>query len=105
MIFQRAKPPQPPAERRERLDPLAEHDRLLPAGGHFFQIGRQPFELRAFAGGGVEVADLLQPQNQLEDMLDRGRLAHLGQPQHAFVLGQLVGVPLLGREFQIGVAK
>ena len=52
-------------------DPLAEDDRLLAAGRDFFQIGFQPFQLAAGAGGRIEVADLFQPQDQFEDVLDR----------------------------------
>ena len=36
------------AERVERCDPLAEDDRLAAAGGDFFQVGLQPFELASF---------------------------------------------------------
>ncbi len=78
----------------QRLDPLAEHDRLLAAGGHFLQVGLQSFQLAADAGHRIEVADLLESQHQFEHMLDRQCLAHAGQLHDAFVLGRTVGVPL-----------
>ena len=37
--------------------------------------------------------------------MDRCLIAHLRQPQHALVLGQVVGLALLGRQVEIGVAK
>ena len=54
---------------------------LRPLRGDFVQVGLQPFEFRAGAGGRIEIADLLQPQHQLEDVLNGDRLAQLGQPQ------------------------
>ena len=38
-------------------------------------------------------------------MLDRGRVAHLGQPHDAFLLGQAVGLALFGRKLHFGVAE
>ena len=58
----------------QRFDPLAEDDRLASAGGAFFEVGLQPLEFAALAGGRIEVADLLQPQHQLEHVLDRDEL-------------------------------
>ena len=100
MVFQRAESLELLGQPLERADPLAEDDRLAAAGGDFFQVGLEPFELRAGAGGRIEVADLLQPQHQLEDVLDRGRVAQFGQPHHALLLGQPVALALLGRQLQ-----
>ncbi len=61
--------------------------------------------LALWAGGRIEIANLLQPQHQLEDVLDRGRVAHVGQPQHSFFLGHLIRLALLGRQFELGIAK
>ncbi len=96
VIRQRVKRPQALGQRVRRGHPLAEDDRLAAAGHDFFQIGLQPFALRAGPGGRIEIANLLQPQHQLEDVLDRGAVAHFGQPQHAFVFRQLIALALLG---------
>ena len=100
MVLQRPEPPQGLREPPDRAHPLAEDDRLPPAAGDLLQVGLQPLQLRAGPGGGVEVADLLQPQHQLEDVLDGRSLAHLGEADNAFLFGQAIGLALLGREFQ-----
>ena len=48
----------------------------------------------------IEVADLFQPQNQFEDVPDRGPVAHFRQSHDAFVFGQPIAFSLLGREVQ-----
>ena len=87
------------ASRSSVSHPLAEDDRLLAAGGHFFQVGLQPLELGAFAGGRIEVANLLQPQHQLEHVLDRelARPVRVSRSTPSF-FGQVVGLALLRRE-------
>ena len=57
------------------------------------------------AGGRIEIADLLQPQHQLEDVLDRDRFAHFRQADHAVFLGQPIGLALLGDQFERLVAN
>ena len=59
-----------------------------------------PFELHAGAGERIEVANLLQPQNQLEHVPDRGAVAHLGQPHDALFLGKPVAFALFGRQIE-----
>ncbi len=105
VVFQRPKPSQGLREPLDRADPLAEDDRLPPAAGDFFQVGFEPLQLGARSGGRVEVADLLQPQHELEDVLDRRGVAHLRQPHNALFLGQPIGLALFRRQFQIRVAK
>ena len=105
MILQRPESPQGLGEPLDRGHPLAEDDRLASAAGDLLQVGLQPLQLRTGPGGGVEVADLLQPQHQLEDVLDGRALAHLREAHDAFFFGQAIGLALLGREFQLGVAK
>ena len=46
---------------------------LRPLRGHLVEVGFQPLELRAGAGGRIEIANLLQSQHQLEDVADRDR--------------------------------
>ena len=53
---------------------------------------------------GVEIADLLEPEDELEDVADRRRAPHLGQPEDAILLGLSVGFSLFGREFDPFVA-
>ena len=89
----------------ERLHPLAEHDRLSAAGRAFFQVGFQPLQLAARAGGRIEVADLLQPQHQLEHVADRQLVLHFPQPNHALVLRQSIRLGLLRRELHFRIAK
>ena len=105
VILQRLEPLEPPGKLPERLDPLAEHQRLAPAGGHFLQVGLQALQLRAGPGGRIEVADLLQAEHQLEDVLDADQVLHGGQAQDALALGQLVALALLGAQLQLGVAE
>ncbi len=105
VILQRPESPQGLREPLDRRHPLAEDDRLASAAGDLLQVGFEPFQLRAGPGGGVEVADLFQPQHQLEDVLDGRSLAHLGEADDAFLFGQAIGLALLGRKFQLGVAK
>ena len=97
MIFQRAETAELLGQPPQGDDPLAENDGLAAAAGNFVQIGLQPLQLGAGAGGRIEVADLLQPQHELENVADRGGVAQLGQPQHALFFGQPVALPLLGR--------
>ena len=88
MVLQRA-------ERRERLRqhlaaarPTGEDDRLAAAVGDFLHVGEELFELGALAGERVEVADLLQPHHQLEDVLHGDRVAEFVEVDDAVVLGQ-----------------
>ena len=96
MVLQGPEPPQGPGEPPDRAHPLAEDDGLAAAAGDFLDVGLQPLQLRAGPGGRVEVADLLQPQHQLEDVLDGRRLAHLREADDAFLLGQAIRLALLG---------
>ena len=60
---------------------------------------------RTFACNRIEVANLLQPQHQFEDVLDRGSLAQSRQADNAFLFGQAVAFPLLGGKFDVGIAE
>ena len=51
---------EPRGDPLDRVDPLAEHDRLASRGDALLEVGLEPFELRAGSGRRVEVADLLQ---------------------------------------------
>src|SRR5690606_27227182 len=61
VVFERAEAGKRRAELGDRVDPLAEDDRLTAAGGALFEVGFETIELGACAGGGVEVTDLLEP--------------------------------------------
>src|SRR5262249_35286446 len=58
----------------QRLDPLRKDDGLATALGYFGKVGLQALQLGAFAGGGVEVANLFQAHHQLENVLHRDRV-------------------------------
>ena len=104
VILDRAEPTELRSEPPERLHPLAEDERLAAAGLHLLELRREPVEFRALAGGRVEIADLLEPENEFEDVLNRGLPAHVRQPEHPLLLCLAVGLPLLGAEFDLGVA-
>src|SRR4029078_9504130 len=63
VILQRNKTLQLMSQDFQAFHPLAKDDRLFSAGRDFLEVGAQPFELRAFAGDWVEVADLLEAQD------------------------------------------
>src|SRR5262249_686916 len=54
-------------QRLERLDPLREDERLAVAVSDLVHVGQELLELGALAGARVEVANLLEPKEQLED--------------------------------------
>ena len=91
-------------ELAERLDPLAEDERLPAARLHLLEIGLETVELGALAGVGVEIAHLLEPEDELKDMADRRRPPHVGQPEDSILLGLPVGLALFGRELDPFVA-
>ena len=92
------------AEPAERFHPLAEDERLLPTGVDLLEIGLQALELRTLPGEGVEIADLLEPEHQFEDVLNCRLLAQVRKPQHPFLLRPAIGLPLLGCQFDSLVA-
>ena len=104
VILQRAERRQRLGQRLQRLDPLREDDRLAAALGHLRHVGQQLLQLGALAGQRIEVADLLQPHHQLEDVLHRDRVAQLVEMDDALLLGQVVGLALGRRQLQVGVA-
>src|SRR5262245_53453369 len=85
-------------------NPLAEDDCLAPAIDDFFQIGGTLLELGAVSAGWIEVTNLLQPQHELKDMLDRDLTPQLIEPQDALALRHLVALALLCRELDLGIA-
>ena len=56
--------------------------------------------LALVAGQRVEVADLLEPHHQLEDVLHRDRVAQLVEVDDALLLGQVVRLALGRRQLQ-----
>ena len=50
VVFQRIKTLKFGGQFFDRVDPLAEDDRLASTGGAFFEVGFKPVELTAFAG-------------------------------------------------------
>ncbi len=77
VVFQRAEAAKAVAQSFQAVYPLAEDDRLLPAGRDLFQVGFQSFQFAARARGGIEIADLFQPQHQFEHVLDCDAFAHV----------------------------
>ena len=54
----------------ERFNPLAENDCFLTTSNDFGKIGLEPLKFATAAGGRIEVADLLQAQNQFNRTLE-----------------------------------
>ena len=104
VVLDRPEAREPLSQPTERLGPLAEDEGLPAARLHLLELRLEPSELRALPRRGVEVADLLEPEDELEDVADRRLAAERGEPQHALLLGQPVGLPLLGAEFDPFVA-
>ena len=75
MIGQRTETRQLAHQMLDRANPLTEDNRLAAAAGHLVEIGLDTLEFRAGAGGRIEVANLLQPQHQLENVANRDRLS------------------------------
>ena len=101
MVLQRAERCQGLGQVLQRLDPLREDDRLAAALGDLVHVGQQLLQLGALAGQRVEVADLLEPHHQLEDVLHRDRVAQVVEVDDALLLGQVVGVALGGRQLEV----
>ena len=83
---------------------MAEEDGLATAGFNFFHFRRQPVELTALAGQWVVVADLLEAEDKLENVLDCDRFAEVIQLHNAISLGNSIGQFLSGSEVEKFVA-
>src|SRR5262249_16375134 len=87
------------------LDPLREDDGFAAAVGDFGEVGLKLLQLGADAGGGGEVANLLEAQNQLEGGLHGDGVAQGIEAGDYFFFGDLVRVALGRRQLQKGVAN
>ena len=92
-----------PGQDFQRLDPLRKDDGLATAFGHLGEVGLKLLQLGTVARGRVEVADLLEPHDQLEDMLNRDRLAQGVELDDAVLLGPFVAEALGGGQFEVDV--
>ena len=104
VILQGTEPGELPLQPAECLHPLAEDECLPAACLHLLEFCHEAIELRALARRRIEVADLLEPEDEFEHILDRRLLAEGRQPQHPLLLGPAVGLSLFGSEFDALVA-
>src|SRR4029453_2315785 len=88
----------------QALHPLAEDDRLLATGGDFLQVGFESLQFRAGAGSRIEIANLLEPQDQLENVLDGDFVAEMVQLHDPFGFGHFISGSLRRREIELGIA-
>ena len=71
---------------------------------HLLKFGLQAVHLGTGTGGRVEIADLLESQHQLEDMLNGCLLSHVRQPQHPLFFCPPIGFALIRRQGDVLVA-
>src|SRR3954447_15577455 len=105
VIFHRSESNQSAAQLHERLNPLAEYNRFATTRDALFQVRFNPIVLAAHASRRIKVADLLQPQHELENVLNGKLRFHLSKPHDAFFLSEAIRLGLLWRKFNLSVAE
>src|SRR5262249_1333692 len=87
-------------EESERFNPLREDQGLSPAFGNLGQVGLKLLELDALAGQGVKITDLLEPQHQLEDVLNGNHVTQVVEVNDPFIFCPFVSLALGNGQLQ-----
>jgi DNA-binding transcriptional LysR family regulator len=80
------------------------NNRFLTARCDLLHVGFEAFKLAARAGHRVKIANLLEPQHQFENMLNRDRFTQVCKMNNSFLFGSLVAGSLLGSQIQVCIA-